>query len=457
MSTMVSERPVVPPWGWALTAAAFVMISASVMWSMSSTPTNRVGIESSHYVNPNGEPPPQAPAQTSYAAAPAPTAPAPQRPVTPRPSGGIASVTVASGVPVNIKPAVSLPALASFFRHFATLVRSGMPVYQALNEMQTAVHNSKLRNVLPRMQETAQSGHKLSGAMANYPGIFPVHAIASIYAGELAGKLDTALEEIASDLEEESATTRMGRIGWGMMKINWITFIIMLPACSITDLLLPVLKQSLASAGNMSKEQVLREIMSTYIHDMLPRALLISAAMIVLWIVWGFIKRVPAARRMLDGALLYVPLWGPYHRDRAISRFAHVLDGLYSAGISPGTAWDAASLTVRNSAIAEKLRLVRSRVGPTAGLAETMAASGVFPSNDVALAASGEKAGQVPQVLANMSRSYAERAAAVKVLGRTVAIGLLIFFCLVLGGYVMVKATQSYFDLAFKAGDMMGK
>lgn len=363
-------------------------------------------------------------------------------------SGGIQAVTIASGVPVSVKPSVSLPELARFFRTMATLVKSGISLNQALSQMAPVVRNPRLRPILGRMQESTQAGNKLSGMMAEYPKIFPVHAIASVWSGELAGKLEIALEEVASDLEREAADTRFGRIGWGLTKLHWIFFLIILPMANITVLLTPVLNRATATGGEMSQSESLRLLAHTYFHDMFPKTVAWCVVFVLLWILWGFLKRIPSVRYMLDAAMSHAPLWGTLHKDRAKARFLHVLDQLYSAGIGPAAAWDAASLTPKNSYIAGRLRDVKSQVSPNAGMAEMFAASGVFDADDVAFASTGEKSGTLPEVLMNLSSIYDERASAKKTTGKTTSVILLMVFCSLLAIYLVFGMAISYRNLA---------
>lgn len=365
--------------------------------------------------------------------------------------------TPRTGVPVSVKSGVGPNALAAFFRHMATLVRSGMPVNQALHEMAAVTRDRRLAGALVRLQETTGAGQSLSSVMAQLPGVFPVHTTASVWAGELAGRLEIALEEAAVDLEQEASDVRIGRIGWGLTKLNLIAFVIAVPAANVAGLLTPVLEASLAPGGEaLTREQVLLLVLNTFARDMLWKSLIVAVALIALWIAWGAAKRVPSVKRVLDGFLIHVPMWGSLHRERALARFLHVLDGLYSAGVSPAAAWDAASLTPRNSYIAQRLRLARQGLPSTAKLSDVLAVAGVFPPESIAMAASGEKAGSIPDVLANMSADYADRAAARKNTCRMASVSMLITSSLILGGYIMIRMASSYFELAFRAADMMG-
>ncbi|MGC8862388.1 MAG: hypothetical protein ACP5R5_06375, partial [Armatimonadota bacterium] len=130
--------------------------------------------------------------------------------------------------------------------------------------------------------------------------------------------------------------------------------------------------------------------------------------------------------------------------------------GLTEAGVGLASAWNAAALTVRNSAIAERLRAVGSQLPPDAGIARLLDASGVFDQEDVAAVASGEKAGRIPEVLAARAAAYADSADARKTIGRATSGTMFTTSSLILAGYVLYRTITSYFDLAFKIAGMMG-
>ena len=367
-------------------------------------------------------------------------------------SAGMQAVTLASGLPVSIKSKVPISQLAMFFRQLVTLVRSGIPLYQSFVDLAPAMRDRRLRQAIPVMQQTLQSGQPLSSAMSAFPHLFPAHAIASVWCGELSGKLDIVLEEVASDFEAEAADTRIGRFGWALFKVNLIFLILSLPAYNMTNLVQPVLGDApgdIEKANNLSGT-FLRGILSDVVRKSIPIAAVVLAA----WVIWGYIKRVPAVRRLIDGALLRVPIWGKLHRYRSASRFLHMLDMLYAAGVSPGRAWEAASITPRNSEIAEKLRLSRVEGAQTAGITELSAVSNVLEPEDVSLISAGERTGQLPATLSKLSSVYADRAAAQKPVCRLLSVSLMNAALIAMSGAAIIVVAKTYVGPML---DFMGK
>ena len=164
----------------------------------------------------------------------------------------------------------------------------------------------------------------------------------------------------------------------------------------------------------------------------------------------GLPEEDPFVKLYCDALLLRVPVWGKLHRYRALATFFHALDGLYSAGISPPAAWDAASLTPRNSEVARRLKTVRSRVSPGATVTEMLSEAGIFDMEDIGVASAGEKSGQLPSVLATCRLIYADRALSQKVIGRQCSTGLLVLIFLTV--YLGYEITASYIDLAYTCG-----
>lgn len=351
----------------------------------------------------------------------------------PRPKGGIETVTIASGIPISVKSKVPASALATFFRQLATLVRSGRPLYQSLTDIR--VSNSKIRALLPTLQDRISQGQKLSGAMAEYPKIFPVHAIASVWCGELAGKLDIVLDEIATDFEREASDTRFGRVGWFFVKITVILFILMAPFLNLNSLITKVAGQGVNFAVKT-------------LADGFYAALPFIFATLISWEVWGVIKRVPIVRHILDGILIRTPVWGKIHRATSMSRFLHMMDSMVSAGIYPETAWDAASLTPRNTEIAKRLRLARNASPPGSNIAVLLENARFFGVDDVGLLVAGEKSGQLPEVMMNLSESYSQKANTYKTMGKGTSVILIMVFqgvLTVVAAYLMIKGYADYF------------
>src|SRR5689334_19214575 len=66
---------------------------------------------------------------------------------------------------------VSLRDLAFFFRQFATLIDSGVPLYQGLSSLALQAPNPKLRRIVADIAAQVQRGSSLSAVMSRYPAV----------------------------------------------------------------------------------------------------------------------------------------------------------------------------------------------------------------------------------------------------------------------------------------------
>ena len=85
---------------------------------------------------------------------------------------------------------VSHPALRAFFRSFATLVRAGVSIGQALAVTIERAPDARLAEALRSVLADVEHGTPLSDAMSHRPTEFPPLYVAMIRAGETGGILD---------------------------------------------------------------------------------------------------------------------------------------------------------------------------------------------------------------------------------------------------------------------------
>ena len=88
--------------------------------------------------------------------------------------------------------------LTNFTSQVARLLKSGIPMLQALNIMSEQTTNSHFKHALCDISEKIKSGATFSQGLAAYPKIFPYFYIAMIRSGEESGAINEALARIAT-------------------------------------------------------------------------------------------------------------------------------------------------------------------------------------------------------------------------------------------------------------------
>jgi type IV pilus assembly protein PilC len=101
-------------------------------------------------------------------------------------------------------------AIARFTRNFGTMMRSGVPILQALSIVGATSGNYVIEKALVNVQESVRQGRSIAAPLIDEP-IFPSMVTQMISVGEDSGSLETMLEKISDfyDAEVESTTEQL--------------------------------------------------------------------------------------------------------------------------------------------------------------------------------------------------------------------------------------------------------
>jgi general secretion pathway protein F len=111
----------------------------------------------------------------------------------------------------------------------------------------------------------------------------------------------------------------------------------------------------------------------------------------------------PGFRRRWDGMMLRLPLFGDLARKIEVARFARTLGTLLGNGVALLGALTIVKDTLSNTVIGAAVEGVADRLKEGKGLAEPMAASGVFPALAVQLVRVGEEVGELETMLTKVA------------------------------------------------------
>ena len=132
---------------------------------------------------------------------------------------------------------------ARFCRTLGTLLRSGVPLLQALNNSKDVINNQVMASAIDAVSAGAKEGKGIAVPLSN-ANVFPPLALSMIKVGEETGQLDNMLMKVASTYEK-SLNTAIKRFmsliepvmiaGLGLI-IAFIIISMLLPIFSILDL-----------------------------------------------------------------------------------------------------------------------------------------------------------------------------------------------------------------------------
>jgi type IV pilus assembly protein PilC len=93
-------------------------------------------------------------------------------------------------------------ALSRFSRTLATLIRSGVPILQALDIVADTVNNGVIARAIRDVQDSVREGESLATPLTKHP-TFPAMVVQMMAVGEETGALDTMLTKVADFYDQE--------------------------------------------------------------------------------------------------------------------------------------------------------------------------------------------------------------------------------------------------------------
>ena len=270
-------------------------------------------------------------------------------------------------------------------RQWAVLLRAGLPLDETLSTLGEQSEKRAQAQLLAAVRARVREGQTLADALGEFPRSFPEVFRASIAAGEQSGHLDTVLERLAGYYEGQQEV--IGRLGLALI----YPVLLLTVAIVVTGLLLAY---------------VVPQVTEVFVGldrplPWLTRALMaFSGVLADIWpLLLAWALRRPALRARWDAFLLGLPVVGRLLATVEAARFARTLAIALAAAVPVLEALRVARRVLSRAPLQAALAQVSEEVREGASLAASLGASGRFPPLLVRLVGSGERSGQVEQML----------------------------------------------------------
>ncbi len=299
-------------------------------------------------------------------------------------------------------PKVTIGELSVMVRQFATLQEAHVPLDESLRALVSQVENPVLRNTLAAVKDEVSEGKSLADASSHYPGVFNRLYVNMVRAGESSGTLGTVLVRLADFLEYQVKVR--GQI---TSAVTYPAIMIVSSSALVGYLFVSVVPSLQKVFENLKVTLPWYTAVLINISESLQKYWYFFAALTVLGVLW-FRRWVAstAGRRKFDEILLRLPLFGGIFMRSSISRFTKTLSTLLASGVPIIQALDITKNVVTNTIIAEVLEQAKIEVQEGKSLAACIDRSGRFPGLVVHMIATGEKTGQLEEMLVHVSNAY---------------------------------------------------
>ena len=290
---------------------------------------------------------------------------------------------------------ISTAELALFTRQLAILIRSGLPLDEALTAVSEQSESKRVKRIALGVRAGVVEGNALAHSLNQFPNAFPPLYRATVEAGEQSGKLDYILERLADYVERRQVLKQKVSLA-----LIYPVILTVVASCVVIALLTYVVPQVVGVFDSLDAKLPLLTRALIAISDFLREwgvylAMLIGIGVVI------FLRMMKADpfKRRVHGLMLRLPLLGRLTRGANTGRFTRTLGILFGSGVPILDAMRIGTQVVTNLPMREAINEAAVKVREGASLSRSLAASKLFPPITVHLIASGESSGRLDEML----------------------------------------------------------
>lgn len=285
--------------------------------------------------------------------------------------------------------------VASFAYKFGGMYSAGLSITSCLEILEQQADSDAFRSVLADIRRRVESGSSLKAAFDAHRGVFSDFFLGMIDAGESAGKLTESLDASARYLEKRLELHEKTRAAFVYPMV--VGLVCSLVVLSLLIFVVPMFSQLYRRlhVELPAPTQALVTISTTL------RTwwwLLTPATVGVVFAVRRLLKN-PRVRLHWDRLKMRVPLIGQLTRLVLVSQFIRTFGMLISVGVPIIDALESAGKVARNEAMSQITADLQQAIRTGHPVAKSLRAHEIFPPLVIQLAASGEEAGILPEML----------------------------------------------------------
>lgn len=290
---------------------------------------------------------------------------------------------------------VSATDLALLTRQLSTLVRSALPVEEALQAVARQTEKSRIKAILLSVRAKVTEGHSLASGLQGFPRIFPELFRATVAAGEQSGHLDAVLERLA-DYTERRQVLRQ-KMGLALFYPILLTAMAILITGALLAFVVPEVVQVFTDIGQQLPPLTRALIaISEFLQNYGVLILILVVALSGLWL-W-LLQREPV-RFFAHQWLLRLPLIAKLVRGANAARFSRTFSILMGSGVPVLEALRISAQVLSNLPMRQAVLQVADRVREGSSIHSALEKTGHFPPMVIHLIASGEASGNLEEML----------------------------------------------------------
>jgi type IV pilus assembly protein PilC len=339
--------------------------------------------------------------------------------------------------------------IAVFSRQIATMIKSGVPIVQALEIIGGGQKNPKMRNLVNAIRADIEGGTSFHEALGKHPVQFDELFRNLVKSGEAAGVLETVLDTIATYKENIEGLKK--KIKKALFYPAMVVAVALIVSAILLIFVVPTFEDVFKQFGAdlPAPTQFVVNLSRFAVSWWWLIALVIAGAIIALI---AAKKRSVAFSQLIDRTMLKLPVLGQILHYSAIARFARTLGVTFKAGVPLVEALESVAGATGSIVYEKAVLRIRDDVSVGYQLNLAMKQVNLFPHMVIQMTAIGEEAGALDTMLFKVAEFYeTEVNNAVDAISSLIEPFIMIFLGVVVGGMVIAM----YLPI-FKLGAVVG-
>lgn len=305
---------------------------------------------------------------------------------------------------LSFKKRVSLKELNEFTKLIRTLLKSGMPITDAIDVLLDDAEDTPLNRALREVHQDIREGISLSRALGRHPDVFPEIYIKTIVAGEKAGALESILKRL-SDYFTSSLAIRRKVIA----AMIYPTILLAVSSVAVVYMIIAVVPEFASLFRSLDIPLPLMTSLLLSTSEFLGEwfLLLFCMALLAVAAIVSFYQS-PEGRRKIDRFKLRIPLLRDLEKNFAYSQFARTMSTMVEGGIPILDSLKVVLDSLENKVIAKRFAVLPELLEKGLGFGKALKSIPETPTIMVRVVTVGEESGNLGEMLDNLAEHYDE-------------------------------------------------
>lgn len=284
---------------------------------------------------------------------------------------------------------------------FAIIIRTGVALHDGVEVIMEDMDTEEGKSILMKISQTLNDEKPLYIALENTK-VFPEYVIKMVKIGELTGRLDEVLDNLAGYYETETSIKRSlhDAIIQPMMILSLMLVVVVAFVVKILPAFRQIFKQFDPILGKSVSNSI--KVSSTIGYVSIISLLVVFVAVIILYVLSGSLKN----SKQVNSLFSMIPGISSLLDKYAITRFANAMYLMIRSGVDSSTSMEYAIELNNNKKLGVKLNECLEKLNNYEAFSDVIAQSGIFAGIYKQMLKLAYKTGAYEQAWEKINKKY---------------------------------------------------